>query len=247
MKYIMSHRKGVSSILGVLIFIGILFSAVMPMFLMMRQSDVYYEQAKLEVNRLDEEKLLEDIKVYVSPDESETEYDLTLVNKGEVPVTVVRVWENENLRNENEIITAQDTCTIESIPFSHTPDENEVFEIRVTTERGNSFLNENGMLTYGAEGWIVDKFYINIHAGGLFLRVKVYNCTTDEVFFDKWDTIGVGYQVEVPFAGENYKYDVLIEEKFLWMTDTIYDSENGDPKVWIDWPDTTFADVYPGT
>ena len=244
----MSHRKGISSILGVLIFVGILFSAVMPMFLIMRQSDVYYEQAKLDVTRLDEEKVLEDLEVYVSPDEIENEYTLTLVNKGEVPATIVRVWENENPTREDEIVLVQDTCVIESIAFSHEPAEDEVFEIRVTTERGNSFLNQNGMLTYGSDGWVVDKFYIKIHAGGLFLRVKVYNSTTNDVFLDEWDTIGVGYQVEVPFAGENkYLYDVLIEKKFLWFTETIYDSQGDDPQVFIDWPDTTFAEVYPET
>ena len=242
----MSRRKGISSILGVLIFVGILFSAVMPMFLIMRQSDVYYEQAKLDVNRLDEEKLLEDLEVYVSP--VDNVYTLTLINKGEVPATIVRVWENENPTTEAETVLVQDTCIIESIPFSHVPAEDEIFEIRVTTERGNSFLNQNGMLTYGPEGWVVDKFYINIHAGGIFLRVKVYNSTTSDVFFDEWDTIGVGYQVEVPFAGENkYLYDVLIEEKFLFWTQTIYDSQDGDPQIFIDWPDTTFADVYPET
>ncbi len=245
MWHTMYHRKGISSILGVLVFIGILFSAVMPMFIMMRQADVYYEHEKLEVGRLDEEKLLENIEVYVSPDENV--YNLTLVNKGEVSVTIVRVWENENPEPKNGTIEVQDTLELKLIPFSHEPVEDEYFDIRVTTERGNLFLNENGMLIYGAEGWIVDKYYVKIHAGGLFLRVKVYNSTTDEVFFDEWDTIGVGYQVEVPFAGPDYKYDVLVEKKFLWWTETVYDSLGDDDPVWINWPETTFVDVYPET
>ena len=235
----MFRRKGISSILGVLIFIGILFSAVMPMFLMMRQSDVYYEQAKLEVNRLDEEKQLEDLKVYVSP--VDNQFTLTLVNNGEVPLKILRVWENENPTTENELILIQDTSELGPISFSHTPAENENFEIRVTTERGNSFLNENGMLTYGDGEWMLEKYYIIIHAGDLFLHVKVTNETNpSEVYLDEWDTIGVGYQVEVPRAGEMYEYRVLVEQKFLWWTETIYDAA-----VSIDWPDETYIEIYP--
>ena len=37
-------RKGASTILGVLIFIGILFTAVIPMQLVMNQADMYYDR-----------------------------------------------------------------------------------------------------------------------------------------------------------------------------------------------------------
>ena len=49
------HRKGVSTILGTLIFIGILFSAVIPMMLTMKQADIIMEQEKLELQRIDDE------------------------------------------------------------------------------------------------------------------------------------------------------------------------------------------------
>ncbi|HUV53840.1 MAG TPA: hypothetical protein VMW03_01400 [Candidatus Krumholzibacteriaceae bacterium] len=45
-----------SSILGTLIFVGILFTAVIPMYLTMNQADVILEQEKHEIAILDEDK-----------------------------------------------------------------------------------------------------------------------------------------------------------------------------------------------
>lgn len=234
----MYRRKGISSILGTLVFIGIMFSAVIPMFMTMRQADVYYEQEKMYTNQLDEERILEDVEVYIAP--TDDDFVLTLVNMGEVPVRIIRVWENEHSTDVNELLPSQASSDLAAIDFSEPPAENENFEIRVTTERGNSFLNENGVLTYGPGDWVMEKFYIKIHAGGLFLHVKVTDVQENEVIFDEWDTIGVGYQVEVPIAGPEYKYHVLIEKKFLWMSETLKDED-----VTIDWPPDTFVDVYP--
>ncbi len=231
----MYDRKGISSILGTLVFIAILFSAVMPMFLMMRQADVYYEQAKLDASRLDEEKELEDLQIYVAP--SSEDYTLTVVNNGEVPVTIIRVWENAKNNSVSTTILSQEETELDPIVFSHEPTENETFEISLTTERGNTFLNENGIMTYGDGQWMLEKFYIYIHAGGLFMRVLVTNEFDNITYFDEWDTIGVGYQVEVPSDGT---YHVVIEKKFLIWTTTVYDDF-----VTIDWPPDTSVDVYP--
>jgi hypothetical protein len=50
--------RGTSTILGTLIFVGILFTAVIPMMLVMKQADTYYEGEVLDVKRLDEERNL---------------------------------------------------------------------------------------------------------------------------------------------------------------------------------------------
>lgn len=234
----MYRRKGVSSILGTLVFIGIMFSAVIPMFMTMRKADIYYEQEKMYAAQLDEQRTLETVEVFISP--TDTDFTLTLVNTGEVPVRVVRVWENENPTVIDQLLPSQGDAELAPIPFTNPPQENDNFEIRVTTERGNSFLNENGVLTYGSGEWMMEKFFINIHAGGLFLHVKVTDVAENQVIFDQWDTIGVGYHVEVPTAGPTYMYHVLIEKKFLWMSQTLYDGE-----VSIDWPPDTFVDIYP--
>jgi hypothetical protein len=78
-------RKGVSTILGTLIFIGILFTSVIPMFLVMKQADIIYTQTDLERKRLDEEREREAIEVYPIPSLTQPEMNVTLVNTGDVP------------------------------------------------------------------------------------------------------------------------------------------------------------------
>ena len=233
----MYHRKGISSILGTLVFIGIMFSAVIPMFMNMRQADVYYEQEKMYANQLDEERILEDVELYIAP--TDTDFVLTLVNMGEVPVKIVRVWENHHSTDVSVILPSQATSELAAIPFSEAPVENDNFEIRVTTERGNSFLNENGILTYGDGEWAMEKFFLKLYFGGIFMRVKVTDVQEGTVLYDKWETIGIGQQIEVPFAGVDYKYHVFAEKGLFWKT-TIKDAD-----VTIDWPPDTFVDVYP--
>lgn len=231
----MYHRKGISSILGTLVFIGIMFSAVLPMFMMMRQADVYYEQEKMYTNQLDEERVLEDVEVYLAP--TDDDYVLTLVNMGEVPVRIIRVWENEHSTDVNELLPTQTSSDLAAIDFSHAPVENDNFEIRVTTERGNTFLNENGILTYGDGEWDMEKFFLKLNFAGFFVQIKVTDVQEGIVLYDKWETIGIGQQIEVPAAGADYFYHVYVRKLF---GGTMHDAN-----VAINWPPETFVDVYP--
>jgi hypothetical protein len=61
------RKRGVSTTLGVIIFVGILFTSVIPMALVMRQSETIYEQNELELKRQDDDQDREDIDVYVYP------------------------------------------------------------------------------------------------------------------------------------------------------------------------------------
>ena len=64
---ILSTRKGISTILGTLIFVGILFSSVVPMLLVMNQADTLYEQKKFEQEREDDRRDMEELQMYVYP------------------------------------------------------------------------------------------------------------------------------------------------------------------------------------
>jgi len=57
-----SKRKAVSTILGVLIFIGVMFSAIVPMQLTMKQADIHAQKILNEESRKDEEKKVEKTK-----------------------------------------------------------------------------------------------------------------------------------------------------------------------------------------
>ncbi len=57
-------NKGVSTILGTLIFIGIIFTSVVPMMLVMKQADTIYEKKKHEMDVIDDESVREELTVY---------------------------------------------------------------------------------------------------------------------------------------------------------------------------------------
>ncbi len=57
-------RKGTASILGTLIFVSIIFSAFIPMMLVMRQADTLYDMNKHEMEILGAERTRENIVFY---------------------------------------------------------------------------------------------------------------------------------------------------------------------------------------
>lgn len=56
---VLRNRKGISTILGVIIFVGLLFSSVIPMYLVMREADAIYDKEIFELGRLDDERARE--------------------------------------------------------------------------------------------------------------------------------------------------------------------------------------------
>jgi len=156
-----ASRRGVSTILGVLIFIGIMFTAIVPMQLVMHQADVIFEQNKLEVTREDEERDLEFIEVYPVPSLTEPEMNITLINTGEVLSTIQRVWVNntnypswhQGLYYDVEaVVPALASVTIGPYPAPKV--EGAEYDVKVTTNRGNVFYSEVGTIMYLDGGWV---------------------------------------------------------------------------------------------
>ena len=192
-KHTMCRRKkrGMSSILGTLIFVGILFTAVIPMFLVMNEADIILEQEKREIASFDEEKAREDMSFYVYPDASD---DLVVVVQNKCPMgaKVVRVWINDD---PNSVSTVLDPMEggVEIGPYDVVLEEGAIFNCRITSERGNVFDSSSGDLEYSGGMWVVETKLINvvISAGGVVFKVYLY----------KWEDPGGGLQwVEKDYA-----------------------------------------------
>ena len=173
MKYTMYSKKGVSTILGTLIFIGILFSAYAPMMLTMRQADSYYEQQKHQVSLLDDERSREDLTFYVYPDLSDN-LIVSVENSGPTSLKVVRVWINNKIQEESTWIQSLDSSLFG--PYVVNPTEGDSFNIRVTTERGNVYEADSGEIKYGPVGWEIESKIINvlISAPGTIFHIYIY-------------------------------------------------------------------------
>ena len=147
-------KRGVSTILGTLLFVAIIFSAIIPMQLTMYQADVIYAQKAWEVKRLDDERSRELVIVYPVPDLAATHINVTLINNCETPVDILRVWVNNTLTNVTTNIPTLESTIIG--PFPINPDGDAEFDVRVATARGNTFSAETGILYYQNGEWLTE-------------------------------------------------------------------------------------------
>lgn len=155
-----SRGKGVSTILGTIIFIGILFSSVIPMMLVMKQADVILEQGKLEVTRRDDEGDRESLELYPIPDLGATHVNVTILNTCETSIDIVRVWVNDTLTDVTVTVNA---LGFEQIgPFPIKAVDGSSFDVRVTTGRGNVYTAETGVLYYQGGEWVTETLGIRV-------------------------------------------------------------------------------------
>lgn len=230
----MYHRKGMSSILGTLVFIGILFSAVMPMFIQMRQADVYYEQQKLEVNLLDDEKSREDLTFSVWPNNSiDDDLVVEVDNACATSLKVVRVWINEIRFNESEPVASLDSHQFG--PYDVPLVAGKTYDVRVATERGNVYELGSGDLEYDGADWVVQSMLINVlvSAPGVVFKIELYklNGTNYDYLTEAqvWKLGGTAFQpFEVSGYGTGY-YKIVVKRG----NNIVYEEED----LHMNWPD----------
>ena len=155
-----SKRKGMASILGTLIFIGILFSAIVPMTIMMKQADLFYTQELHNAEAIDADKADESIVVTSYPESLTDKMKIKVYNKGIVPVTIKRVWINNDTHTENYQLSPTDSKTFD--PYSVDLSE-ENYNVKVVTGRGNVFYSVSGTLYYSDGTWIAPSLGICVN------------------------------------------------------------------------------------
>ncbi len=184
------RRRGISTILGVIIFVGIMFTAVIPMFLVMNQADILHEIRKVEVGRLDEEHAMEDIYFYLKPTVVNNEPILTLKisNRGELAVRIKRVWVNETLREDFDCIIPPISDMDLELGNLIVPDplESVIYHVMAVTDKGNIFSPTSGIPSYNplTEAWTMDDFtiYIMMAQPTNSLHIQVEKETDPDVF-----------------------------------------------------------------
>lgn len=191
-----------SSILGTLIFVGILFTAVIPMYLVMNQADIIFEQEKHEIACLDEEKEREDVSFYVYPDTSD---DLLVVVQNSSPMgaKVVRVWINDDPYPESTELDPMEGG-VPLGPYDVPLVEGATYNFRITTERGNVYESGSEDLEYIDGEWFVETKLINvvISSSGVVFKVYLY-------FWEASDWVQKDYAQVWKLGGSAFKpFDV---------------------------------------
>lgn len=163
-----------STIMGTLIFVGILFTSIIPMYLTMRQADNIYAQNKLEVTRIDEERAREELRVFAYPDDvNENQIYIDVINKGSVPVDIVRVWIYDN----NYTVTGPSLAVSNDTqlgPYSFDLANGTSCYVSVTTERGNVFTSISGDLYYTDGTWYTPSLGIVVNIGNDQGKYKIH-------------------------------------------------------------------------
>ena len=90
-----SCRRGTSTILGTIIFVGIIFSAFIPMMIVINQADTLHEIRKHELGILDQDRGDEALYVYVQTVVDPRKLIIKVQNKGALSVKIVRLWIND--------------------------------------------------------------------------------------------------------------------------------------------------------
>lgn len=202
-------RRGTSTVFGTLIFIGILFTAVIPMYLIMRQADTLYERKRLELGLLDEARRSEDLYVYVYPTAPESpSLTVKAENKGELLIKVVRVWINDTYYKIDSAVQSLNTMSLGAYDVSP---QDGLYFVKVTTDRGNVFASDYPIRYKGGK-WEVGMFEINVliyyeSAGWYNIEVRRHNATTG----------GLGAYIA------NYAFPIKIHKSFGSTAFTSFD------------------------
>ena len=141
--------------MGTLIFVGIIFSAFIPMMLVMRQADTLHEMRKHELGILDQERAMESLCLYVCPQGIDSTFlDVTIVNKGDVVAHVIKIWINDIDYPMNVEIPSMSDEELD--PFEITLVDGLEYDIRAMTDRGNVYTSETGILSYQDGKWVTE-------------------------------------------------------------------------------------------
>ncbi len=231
-----SCRKGTSTILGTLIFVGIIFTAFIPMMLVMRQADTLYDLRKHELGILDYDRGSEDIYIYIYPDGEVTTTSLkvTAQNKGELATRIVRLWINDDSYELN--VDLQPMGTVQELGiYPLTPIDDESFFITVTTDRGSITGFDTQMIWIDAlSGWTTGEVFS--------VNVLINSLPGNEFKVEVWGPNGfyVDGQTEkfdpkfflVPETGA-YTVKIYRGSNLLYTKDLTILWPDGSPVVWV--------------
>ena len=239
---ILKSKSAMSTVLGMLIFVGILFTCVMPFFLYINQVNSLYDQTVIEMKQQDQDRALENIEVYAYP-LNETSDQISLYIKNQCPLTVeiVRIWVNNDFCSCNIQISGMNWSITNPINVTLPESNSSLFHVKVTTARGNSFSSRTNPLSYTAgSGWSGGgELSINIvisrdYHGRVTYHIRVTKVGDSSIIFDDdvtlvgntpsyFKKIGIGvpdiYNVEIT------KDDTLLKEEQVevdWQNPTVW-------------------------
>ena len=85
-------RRGISSVLGAVILAAIVFSTLIPLMIFLQNTSVLYHLAVSERNRMELERIQENLEVHATLSPDDGKLRILAVNRGSLPVNISRVY-----------------------------------------------------------------------------------------------------------------------------------------------------------
>jgi hypothetical protein len=230
-------KRGVASVLGVLIMVGILMTSILPTFIYVNEVNNYYDRAVVELKIADKDRDYEDLEVYAYG-HTDTEVDILIINRAPLATNITRIWVMNTTLQDAWIFNS--TTFPESLPlylsaseqvslrmnFTGINEEGSSYKIEVATDRGNKFSSATNPLTYVSGDWQTGSMEFNIQVivqssqGNSRFLIKIYGPENHFDFVDSATVQGQFFSVfNVPQAGQ---YNVTVQNIHGGSSDYIY-------------------------
>ena len=226
-------RRGTSTVLGTIIFIGIMFTAVIPMILVMKQADTLHEIRKHELEIIDEEKEREYLRVEISPVQDSLNMTLEVENKGDLVTKIIRIWINEEDEYRNCLLNPNEGY-IEMLNVSMEPDS---YSVIVVTEKGNVFVSDNALIHDGGGVWVQDEIYaiyVLIASKGVIFHIDVTgpNDFNESAIVQKRGRGGTAFKAFIVPGPGTYNVKITSGGKIIY--DESVELTEEDKSEWVD-------------
>lgn len=184
-------RKGIGTTLGIIFFFAILFSAIVPLQLYVKEHKHLLIRTENEMEIEDNYKELENLYVLGYPNNVNSDNILVRVrNKGPIPLYIQRVWIRDNSTFIGLGIDPSEEIVLG--PFTVVLEENTNYRIKVSTNRGNLFRSETGNLLYLGGIWITPTLGVSVQIAnekGKYY-VNVTNLSNPDLSPEPYTTLG---------------------------------------------------------
>lgn len=181
-------RKGVGTILGIILFIGILFSSIVPLQIYLKENRNMLVAAEKEIIVDDGYREQEDLYVFAYPiNETSNEIMLQVENKGAIPITLKNIW----IKDQSELldIDLAPGQKEELGPYSIYLEENSTYPVKITTDRGRVFSSDSGNLRFSDGTWVTVGLGIDIQIANTL--GKYYVTVFNETWSANYSTVGM--------------------------------------------------------
>lgn len=177
-----------TTILGTLLFISIMFTALIPMQLSILQTDILESQIIQEIEIADSEKDNERLTLVAYPTTTTSDQlKIRIHNTGTLNIKLAKLWIKDESYELNNTIPFGDAAVLG--PFTVDLVVNSSYPVKVITERGNLYGSNAGNMIYSSQGiWFTPSLGINVYIAND--KGKYYIQVSNSTWSDEYSTQG---------------------------------------------------------